>query len=330
MGLVQSSFASITEASSKKSLRAHKLHLALRAWSDVEVWSAFRRVRKLYPNVNTLTLSQTAEVLSLDDSHLLFIWDFASEDDQTVDLRFLLTTVCLFSGCPLNEKGRFLLCLFDRSVRGVITCQELALIAFTIVHVLEKCFVLPASSKEAVLSVRRALAEYLPSLQEILANDESFAKEQVVGASDMNVLLAAIKPVYSATPFAEVKFAIRNRRTQLRAETTAGPDVASITRHILNENSQVESKPATPVTYAPNISFAKAKSPDTLFNRDTEIAQLRNELNRANALIKALHSDDHNKNCCLLKSCPNYKDIKSCAQQTDQTAQPIMERPQTV
>lgn len=319
MGLLQPSFASVNEASFSKSLRADKLHLGFRAWSDVEVWSAFRRLRKLYPNVDTLTLSQTAEVLSLDDSRLLFLWDFASDDGQTVDLRFLLTTVCLFSGCSLNEKGRFLLCLFDRSFRGVVSCQEVTFIAFTVSRVLEKCFILPTSSKDAGLSVRQSLAELLPSLREILASDESFSKEQVVGASDMNVLLHAIKDVYAGTPFAEVKFAMRNRRTQLRAETTT-PDVASITRQILKENSAVDSESTSPVKYSPNIAFSReTRKEDALFNRDTEIAQLRAELNRANALIKALQSDQHKNSC------------RCVGQQTDRSL-PVVEltRPPTV
>ena len=296
MGLVQSSFAALSPETFSKSLRAHKLHLALRHWSDVKVWSAFRRVRKLSrAGQETLSLSETSEVLCLDDVHLLFLWDFASPDDQSVDLRFLLTTVCLFSGCPLNEKGRFLLCLFDRSYRGVITCHELTQIAYTVNLILHKCCPAvdsTAAIKDTILSVRRALPILIPSLADVVQDEDAFYREQVVTAADINNLLNdAIKPHYVSLPCAETKFALRQKRGTLLHQTTSSP-TNSLTvapeQPTQQDSSNPPLQPPSTTWTTPTIHFTQQAA---LFSRDTEVTLLREQINRANSLIAALQAD---------------------------------------
>ena len=333
MGVVESVLRHLANEPAvwKSSLKAQKLWHMFRDWSDNDLWSALRRfhqldkgMKEMSKAVVSISQDECAHVSGLKDSRLLFLWDFLSEDDQSCDAKLLITCCCLFSGCSLRDKGRFLLGVFDSSFTGVITGHELSCALKASTHILNKCFKLPISLKDFSFSLRVSLATLLPLYKELLhkGGNDVFKSERVIGLGDFNILLDSIEPLYLKLPISDTHYAFQTLQRGGPKTNETGQD-KDVLKNILYENQKLikaesETIPPIQLDYKPIVDYHIDKPH---FARDQLIDSLQEQLNRANETIRALQTSIPHESicCCKLMNCDGYRELKESLKKRQST-----------
>lgn len=113
-----------TFRNSSRALLARKI---LASWNSNDLWSCFRAYKEANLPENA-TDEDIVEILGLRDSQLLQLWEIFSVPTAIGDVvprRELFTALAVFCGARFDDKIRFLLSVFDKSERGLLSCEDL-------------------------------------------------------------------------------------------------------------------------------------------------------------------------------------------------------------
>lgn len=187
-----------------KSQRGTTLRKLFGAYTNVDIWAVYRRFRVIDDGDGWLSYDEISQVLSLSEFNLLFVFEIFSQQNELVDSREMLAVVCVFSSAKLEEKGKFLLTLFDASKTGTCTGSEIALLCCQVLHVLAKCTNSLVKVKQVNSHLQDELADLVPEYQEAAErnSEEAFQSERVIGHIELEKLLATFREAYEMLPVA--------------------------------------------------------------------------------------------------------------------------------
>ena len=96
-----------------------------RSWNSTDLWTALRRYWNEYPKHDAwLNYADVQHILCLAEPETVFLWDtFANQGIEMMNSKEMFAAICMFCGSSMNEKGRFLLTLFDSGGRGLLSVK---------------------------------------------------------------------------------------------------------------------------------------------------------------------------------------------------------------
>ncbi|CAK0833997.1 unnamed protein product [Prorocentrum cordatum] len=164
-----------------------------------DCWAAKRKLRQIDDGNGNQYLSyeEVQQIVNLDDTSLLFVWDIFNQQDEFVETRELLTALCVFSAASLSDKGRFLASLFDSLQCGLNTGAELAQLCAGVLGVLARCTNTASKPKDVALMVREDLPTWVPVLQDEAV---SFEADRVIGSDELDEAIGSLRSAYGKTP----------------------------------------------------------------------------------------------------------------------------------
>merc|ERR550534_1249245 len=177
------------------------------AYLNEDLWSTLRRLKQIDDNqCEYLSFEESQQLLKIPDFHLMFLWDLFSRQNSLVLVRELLTTICVFSSAELEDKGRFLLSVFDTSRTGQSTGAEVATLCSTVLGVLARCTCAKVVKPGAVSSaLREELPSLLPQYREVLKRkgightsaEQFFESERLITMDMLGFLLPDLQATYA-------------------------------------------------------------------------------------------------------------------------------------
>jgi len=175
-------------------------------YQNQDCWAVYRKYREIDDGDGYVSYEELQQAIKLAEFNLLFIWDLFSQQNELINSKELLTVVCVFSSARLEEKGRFLMSLFDDSHTGICTGAEIAQISVAVLGVLAKCSGTVVKAKEVVSLVRQDLPGLMPEYKKIVKDvgeEAAFTKERLVGHNELDKLLTSLRAAYGETPMSE-------------------------------------------------------------------------------------------------------------------------------
>eukprot|EP00403_Amphidinium_massartii_P046989 CAMPEP_0178467920 /NCGR_PEP_ID=MMETSP0689_2-20121128/52657_1 /TAXON_ID=160604 /ORGANISM="Amphidinium massartii, Strain CS-259" /LENGTH=593 /DNA_ID=CAMNT_0020094969 /DNA_START=53 /DNA_END=1830 /DNA_ORIENTATION=- len=173
---------------------------------NADIWAVYRRFKQVDDGNGFLSYQEYQQVIDLEEFNRLFVWDIYSQQNELMDARDILVTVCLFSSARLDEKGRFLTMLFDSSASGNCTGAEIAQLCAACFRVLAKCTQVLLKAREVTSAVKAELPELVAPYREALEREGKpevmFHECRIIGATELQWLLPSIQGAYEALPIA--------------------------------------------------------------------------------------------------------------------------------
>jgi len=169
--------------------------------------------------------SSTALVVSYEDFfphaglqeyQLLQLWDVFSRPTKEGDvclLNEILTAMAVFCGARLDEKTRFLLCVFDGSHRGLLNVQEILQLVNNVLTVVAKAVGVGMKPKLVKESFIDSLTEdtAIGRTFAITPEDTRWAK-RFISLEEMEGFTKPLQKIYESLPFASHPAAKEMRR----------------------------------------------------------------------------------------------------------------------
>lgn len=207
MGSIASAFLTTATSKDWDGLgRGPTLRKIFAAYGVQDCWAVQRRFRQIDDGDGYVGYDELQQLVSAEEFNLLFLWDLFSQQNELMDITELLTVVCLFSSARLEEKGKFLLAVFDRSKLGVCTGAEISQLCFVMLGIFSKCIGMPAAKiKEIAAELKTDLPDLVPAYQEamqLVGSEATFHKERVIHHSDLEQMLQPILSAYDRLPVA--------------------------------------------------------------------------------------------------------------------------------
>lgn len=109
-----------------------------RSWNSTDLWTALRRYWNEFPRKEEwLTYADVTHILCLPDAECMFLWDaFANSGIEKMNRYAMFVAISMYAGCNVQEKGRFILTLFDTGMRGLISMNEFNYMIFVVLETL--------------------------------------------------------------------------------------------------------------------------------------------------------------------------------------------------
>ncbi len=203
--------ARLTEEVSRKNLEnsptAPGVRKIFRSWNSADLWSALRRYWNEFPKKEEwLTYADVAHVLcSLNDAEVMFLWDaFANSGTERMSKYAMFVAIAMYSGSSVQEKGRFILTVFDTGMRGLVSINEFSNMVFVVLETLGMAGQQSVKKKDVV---RELEAEFFAVL---MSGEDEQAKY--------------VEDVELASAFASVIKTIDNTRQTLKEGTVLQED----------------------------------------------------------------------------------------------------------
>mmetsp|Transcript_55031 Transcript_55031/g.128739 ORF Transcript_55031/g.128739 Transcript_55031/m.128739 type:complete len:603 (+) Transcript_55031:118-1926(+) len=175
-------------------------------YQNSDIWAVYRRFKQVDDGNGFLSYQEYQQVIDMEEFNRLFVWDIYSQQNELMDARDILVTMCLFSSARLDEKGKFLTMLFDSSASGNCTGAEVAQLCAACFGVLAKCTQVLLKAREVTAAVKAELPDLLPPYREALEREGNpevmFHECRIIGATELNWLLPPIQEAYEALPIA--------------------------------------------------------------------------------------------------------------------------------
>lgn len=187
--------------------RATQLRLLFGGFLDTDCWAVSRKYRSIDDGNGYLTYEELKILLHFEEFNLLFLWDVFNYQNEFIQARELLTTMCLFSSAKLDQKVRFLGAHFDSSRSGRNTGLELAKACTAVLGVMGRCAGSAAKEKDVIPLVRTALQQ-LSSVFVDACNrvglEAAFNNERVFGLDELTqAVLPSVRTAYEQVSFSE-------------------------------------------------------------------------------------------------------------------------------
>mmetsp|Transcript_156643 Transcript_156643/g.480594 ORF Transcript_156643/g.480594 Transcript_156643/m.480594 type:complete len:431 (-) Transcript_156643:49-1341(-) len=195
----------VSEEAWAKTDRGPKIRHLFGLYRSTDCWAVMRKFRQIDDGNGYVSFDELQQLLCLPEFHLFFIWDVYSQQNELIDSREFLTMVCVFSSATLEEKGRFLISLFDGTQTGRCTGAELGQLCVMVLTVLAKCTGALVKPKDVVPKLRAEFRELVPEYETRAAeqgNDQAWHKARVVGQIELDRILPTIASAYQALPLA--------------------------------------------------------------------------------------------------------------------------------
>lgn len=179
------------------------------AYCNPDLWAVYRRLRRVdAAGSGWLSELETQDLLGLPEFNLLFLWDLLSHQNELVNGRELLTTVCVFSSASLVEKARFLITVFDDSRTGSCTGAEVAHACVSVLGVLGRCTGVVVKPKEVAAGLRDDLPALLPEFMNAVRSyggdrssaEKCFQKDRMISQIELDKLLPSLRAAYMQLP----------------------------------------------------------------------------------------------------------------------------------
>mmetsp|Transcript_50180 Transcript_50180/g.92701 ORF Transcript_50180/g.92701 Transcript_50180/m.92701 type:complete len:602 (-) Transcript_50180:83-1888(-) len=175
-------------------------------YQNSDIWAVYRRFKQVDDGNGFLSYQEYQQVIDMEEFNRLFVWDIYSQQNELMDARDILVTMCVFSSARLDEKGKFLTMLFDSSASGNCTGAEVAQLCAACFGVLAKCTQVLLKAREVTAAVKAELPDLLPPYREALEREGNpevmFHECRIIGATELNWLLPPIQEAYEALPIA--------------------------------------------------------------------------------------------------------------------------------
>jgi len=163
-----------------------------------------RKFRQVDDGNGLVSYDELQKVIFMTTHDLLYIFDIFAKQNELVDAKELLTMVCIFSSATIQEKGRFLMALFDATKTGTCTAAEIAQICQCVCAVLGKCTGNVVKPKEVTKALKAEIPEILPNqfaeAAKEYGSDKAFTEARLISQNELDMLLPSIKDSYEDCP----------------------------------------------------------------------------------------------------------------------------------
>mmetsp|Transcript_48291 Transcript_48291/g.127515 ORF Transcript_48291/g.127515 Transcript_48291/m.127515 type:complete len:507 (-) Transcript_48291:54-1574(-) len=209
MGAFQSSFLQIVSSATWNEYgRGEKIRQIFGAYEAQDCWAVVRRFRQMDDGNGWIDYEELQKLIGAEEFSLLFLWDLYSQQNELVNALELLTTVSIFSNARLEEKGAFLVSLFDNSKSGSCTGEEICKMCVTVATVMQRCTSVLVKAKELIPPIRKALPSLVPAYAaevESVGENVAFKVKRVFSPLELPRLLDVVRDAYLGSPLGGTK-----------------------------------------------------------------------------------------------------------------------------
>ena len=109
-----------------------------------------------------LSFGDVQHILCVSDNEAMFLWDaFANSGIDMMNRNEMFVAICMYAGCNIAEKGRFILTLFDTGMRGLISLNELHHLIFTVLEVLGNAAQVVVKKKDIYVALESFIVDVI-------------------------------------------------------------------------------------------------------------------------------------------------------------------------
>eukprot|EP00927_Polykrikos_kofoidii_P075154 TRINITY_DN71227_c0_g1_i1.p1 TRINITY_DN71227_c0_g1~~TRINITY_DN71227_c0_g1_i1.p1 ORF type:complete len:472 (+),score=114.96 TRINITY_DN71227_c0_g1_i1:89-1504(+) len=190
----------------EKEARGPTLRRLFGGYTNADVWAVCRKFRQVDDGNNYVSYDELQQIVHMAEFNLLFVFDVMCQQMELIDSKELLTMICMFSSARLQEKGRFLLALFDESKCGSCTGAEVAVLMNMVFSVFARCTGSVIKPKEVTQGIKKELptiltGEYAEACRQH-GKETAFNCERVISQGELDAILETIEQAYQMLPVA--------------------------------------------------------------------------------------------------------------------------------